>query len=144
MKTVYFKFIKMSNLRGLLLLGILAFPSFINATSYTWIGGVSTDWGNASNWSPSSGTPDLGDDVTIQTGTFNPSLVEISGLNNFTINSGSLNLSGFTLLVSGSANFVGGSINNGALSCSGTVIFSGTTFNANVSTNSASVSFNGS
>ncbi|MFN5317533.1 MAG: hypothetical protein ACK5CY_01700, partial [Bacteroidia bacterium] len=144
MKTLYFKLIKMSTLRGLFLLGILALPGFLNATSYTWIGGVSTDWGDAANWSPSSGTPNIGDDVTIQSGTFNPTFVEISGLNNFTINSGSLNLGGFTMTIEGSANFVGGSINNGALSCSGTVIFSGTTFNVNVNTNSASVSFNGS
>lgn len=115
-----------------------------NATSYTWIGGVSTEWGNPANWSPATGTPDIGDDVTIQSGTFNPLFDEVTGINNFTINSGSLNLSGFTLAVAGSCNFNGGSITNGSLNCTGTVIFAGTTFDVSITVNSASVSFNGS
>ena len=122
----------------------LLLPAFADATSYTWTGAVSSAWGNASNWSPSTGTPDVGDDVTIQTGSNNPTFEEITGLNNFTINSGTLNLNGFTLTISGSSNFNGGAVNNGAVSCSGTVLFAGTTFSVNVNTSSASVSFNGS
>lgn len=124
------------------LMSLLPFAS--KAVSYTWIGGVSTEWGNASNWSPSTGTPDFGDDVTIQSGTFSPVFEEIAGLNNFTINSGSLNLAGFTLSISGSSNFNGGNISNGTLSCSGTTIFSGSSISATVSVSSTSISFNGS
>lgn len=134
-KTTYFRIL-------VLLMAFLPLAS--KAVSYTWIGGVSSEWGNSANWSPSSGFPDFGDDVTIQTGAFNPVFEEISGLNNFTINSGSLNLDGFTLVISGASNFNGGSISNGTLSCSGTTIFAGTSISATVSANSASVSFNGS
>ncbi len=119
-------------------------PLASKAVSYTWAGSVSTEWGNASNWSPSTGTPDFGDDVTIQSGTFSPVFEEIAGLNNFTINSGSLNLAGFTLIISGSSNFNGGNISNGALNCSGTTIFSGSSISATVSVSSSSISFNGS
>ena len=134
-KTTYFRIL-------VLLMAFLPLAS--KAVSYTWIGGVSSEWGNAANWSPSSGFPDFGDDVTIQSGAFNPVFEEISGLNNFTINSGTLNLAGFTLVISGASNFNGGSISNGTLSCTGTTIFAGTSISATVSANSASVSFNGS
>jgi hypothetical protein len=144
MKTLYKQINSQTLMLRILFAAALLIPSLADATSYTWTGAVSSAWGNASNWSPSTGTPDFGDDVTIQTGTNAPTFEEIAGLNNFTINSGSLNLNGFTLTISGSANFNGGSINNGAISCSGTVLFAGTTFSVNVTTNSASVSFNGS
>ncbi len=134
-KTTYFRIL-------ILLMAFLPLAS--KAVSYTWIGGVSNEWGNSANWSPSSGFPDFGDDVTIQSGAFSPVFEEISGLNNFTINSGSLNLSGFTLIISGASNFNGGSISNGALNCSGTTIFAGTSVNATVTATSTSVSFNGS
>jgi hypothetical protein len=123
---------------------LISFPLISSATSYTWIGGVSNEWGNPANWSPSSGTPDIGDDVTIQTGSFSPLYEEISGLNNFTINSGTLNLAGFTMPISGAANFNGGIISNGGVHCTGAVIFGGTVFNAAITGSSSSISFNGS
>ena len=144
MKTFYKQIKSQTMVLRILFAAAMLLPAFADAASYTWTGAVSSAWGNASNWSPSTGTPDVGDDVTIVSGSNNPIFTEVAGLNNFTINSGTLNLNGFTLTVSGSANFNGGSINNGAVSCSGTVIFAGTTFSVNVATNSASVSFNGS
>ena len=134
-KTTYFRIL-------ILLMAFLPLAS--KAVSYTWIGGVSSEWGNSANWSPSTGFPDFGDDVTIQSGAFNPVYEEISGLNNFTINSGSLNLAGFTLVISGASNFNGGSVSNGTLNCTGTTIFAGTAISATVSATSSSVSFNGS
>ena len=43
----------------------------LNATSYVWNGSVSTQWGDAANWTP-AGIPDIGDDVTISDQTNNP------------------------------------------------------------------------
>jgi hypothetical protein len=53
-KTTYFRIL-------VLLMAFLPLAS--KAVSYTWIGGVSSEWGNSANWSPSSGFPDFGDDV---------------------------------------------------------------------------------
>ena len=97
MKTLYTSgsTAKKTYIRFLIML-ISFLPLVSKAVSYTWVGSVSAEWGNASNWSPSTGTPDFGDDVTIQSGTFSPVFEEIAGLNNFTMNSGSLTLAGFT------------------------------------------------
>lgn len=144
MRAQIFTTFKTIRIQVLMMFIALILPLSSEAVSYTWIGGVSSEWGNPSNWSPSTGTPDIGDDVTIQTGAFNPVFEEVTGINNFTINSGSLDLAGFTLLISGSSNFNGGSVFNGGLSCTGAVIFAGTSFSANVTVSSNSISFNGS
>ncbi len=126
--------------------GMLALLPTAGATSYTWTGAVSNEWGNPLNWSPSTGFPDLGDDVTINSASNNPLYEEISGLNDFTINSGSLDLSGFTILISGTASFNGGTISNGGVNCSGTTTtLAGTVFASGVglTINSANVYFNG-
>ena len=104
MKTLYKQIKSQTMVLRILFAAAMLLPAFADAASYTWTGAVSSAWGNASNWSPSTGTPDVGDDVTIQTGSNNPTFEEIAGLNNFTINSGTLNLNGFTLTISGSSN----------------------------------------
>jgi hypothetical protein len=113
-----------------------------NAASYVWNGSVSTEWGNPLNWTP-NGMPDLGDDVVISNQTNNPIFEEISGLNNFTMTSGTLDLSYFTMVVTGTATFNGGSISNGNISMTGPAIFSGTTLSAGITINSSSFQFNG-
>lgn len=125
---------------------ILLISPALHATQYTWTGSVSSEWGNPLNWSPSTGYPDVGDDVIIVSGTNNPLFDEIFGLNNFTINSGSLDLSSFTILINGISTFNGGTISNGNVNCSGTTTtFSGTTFSTGVSVtvNSTNVYLNG-
>jgi hypothetical protein len=115
-------------------------------TTYTWNGGVSDEWGNPSNWTP-NGIPDFGDDAIVVSAPNNPVMDEISGLENFTISSGSLDLNGFTLVIYDVANFNGGSISNGNInihSTAGDATFAGTTFHVGLSINSDNVLFNGS
>jgi hypothetical protein len=122
---------------------VALFSEPVKATSYVWNGSVSTEWGNAANWTP-AGIPDLGDDVTISNQTNNPVYEEISGLNNFTMTSGSLDLDAFTLVVYGSASLNGGTISNGGLHFLGSVVFAGTTISAGVTGTTSSAQFNGS
>lgn len=127
---------------GLMIMFALS-TTCLKATSYVWNGSISTSWGETNNWTP-AGIPDLGDDVTISNQTNNPVLEEISGLNNFTMTSGTLNLDGFTLVLYGEASFDGGSISNGNLSIQGTANFSGTTINVGITGTATSLQFNGS
>lgn len=55
-------------------------------TANTWTGGTNTVWTNASNWS--AGVPDLNSDVTIGTGTFQPTIASTVNIKSLTINSG--------------------------------------------------------
>jgi len=126
--------------------GILLFSFPATSAQYTWTGAVSTEWSNPANWSPSTGYPDYGDDVIINTGSNIPVYEEISGFNDFTINSGSIDLDGFTIVIGGTATFNGGTITNGAVNCSGsTSTFAGTVFASGVSltVNSTNVYLNG-
>ena len=140
MKCVYETSKCKSKLAAIVLLFMVAFSSTVNATSYTWNGSVSSSWGEPNNWTP-SGIPDLGDDVSISASVNNPVFEEISGLNNFTLNSGSLDMSLFTLVVYGTASFNGGTVNNGNINCQGAVVFAGTTFNVGVTVASSDISF---
>ncbi|MEX1188941.1 MAG: T9SS type A sorting domain-containing protein [Bacteroidia bacterium] len=132
---------KLLKLCLMLFLGV--FSTTLNATSYVWNGSVSTSWGEPNNWTP-SGIPDLGDDVTISNQTNNPLLEEISGLDNFTMTSGTLDLDAFTLVIYGIANFDGGSINNGNMNIQGSAIFAGTTLNIGIQGTASAFQFNGS
>lgn len=124
-------------------IAILLASAPLMATSYVWNGSVSTEWGNASNWTP-NGIPDLGDDVSISNQSNNPVFEEISGLDNFTMTSGSLDLDGFTLVVYGDASFDGGTITNGNIHLLGTAIFAGTTIDIGITGTATSLQFNGS
>jgi hypothetical protein len=144
MKLLYI-FLKAKSLRLALLAFCFTLSASLNATSYVWNGSVSTQWGDAANWTP-AGIPDIGDDVTINSQTNNPVFEEVSGLNNFTLNSGSLNLSAFTIVLYGTANFNGGTISNGNISfVSGSdANFNGTAISCGVSGALRDVYFNGS
>lgn len=144
MKLLY-PFKKAKSLRLALLAFCFTLTASLNATSYIWNGSVSTQWGDAANWTP-SGVPDIGDDVTISNQTNNPVFEEISGLNNFTLNSGTLNLSAFTIVLYGTATFNGGTISNGNISfVSGSnANFNGTAISCGVSGTLSDVYFNGS
>lgn len=128
----------------ILLVGLMVSTNSIKAIEYTWNGSISSEWGNPNNWSP-SGIPDFGDDVIVVSGSNDILFEEISALNNFTINSGVLDLSMFTIVINGQAQFNGGQITNGAVNFNGSsVIFAGTIFDCNVTAISPSVSINGS
>ncbi|MFA6470970.1 MAG: G8 domain-containing protein [Candidatus Latescibacterota bacterium] len=101
--------------------GILNVATTIN--SYTWIGGTSTAWDVASNWSPTQ-VPTSSDDAVISSGTYQPTISLAAVCNNITINSGTtLTISGSnTLTVSSNWTNNGGTFSAGT----GTVTFNGT------------------
>ena len=88
-------------------------------TSYSWNGSTSTDWNTATNWTP-NGVPCEKDNVTIDVdgnnAPNNPSLPP-SGVSvgDFTIISGTLDLSEETLTITGVVSVNGGLIDNGTL-----------------------------
>lgn len=114
------------------------------AASYTWTGTTSTAWGINTNWSP-SGIPGAGDNVTIVSATNAPLYDGVAGVTNLTMTSGTLDLNGYTLSMTGTGAFNGGTITNGKINSSGgTTTFAGTTFNCKVRTVSANFYLNGS
>ncbi len=117
----------------LLILFVLSFANQVNATSYTWTGTTSSDWGTTTNWSP-NGTPMSGDDVEIVSGTNNPLYDGSSGVTNFTMTSGTLDLNGYALQISGVGSFDGGTITNGTVEANSatTFIFEGTLMDCKV------------
>ena len=131
---------------ALLLLVLVVLPAMSKAVSYTWTGASSTSWSVNGNWSPSTGYPDIGDDATITSAGFSPVFEEIIGIVNFTMTSGTLNLSGFDLQISGTGTFNGGTITNGGavgVICLGNSSFAGTTFSTKVAVSGTSTAFNG-
>jgi hypothetical protein len=130
----------MKTLSKLLLTVLFSLYSVILfATSYTWNGGTSTAWGTGTNWTP-NGVPGSGDNVTIVTTSNQPVYDGVAGVTNLTMTSGTLNLSGYQLNITGTATFNGGTINNGRVNATGgTSTFSGTTFGAVVWVNSGSI-----
>lgn len=126
------------------LLFIFVFTSQTFATSYTWNGGTSSDWGTSTNWTP-NGVPGASDDVVIVSAGSSPVYDGVAGATNFTITSGTLDLNGYTISITGTAAFNSGIINNGTVDCSGSSsTFAGTTFGAKVTVVSASILLNGS
>ncbi|MBC8252495.1 MAG: hypothetical protein H8E35_00525 [Ardenticatenia bacterium] len=107
-------------------LGMLSAPKPALATDYTWTGATSTDWGTASNWSPSV-VPGSGDTATIPDVSSGSSRyptitasVTIAGL---TINSGA----SLTIGSGDSLTLTGNFTNNGNFTATGqTVTFTGT------------------
>src|ERR1700754_1179586 len=81
--------------------------------SYTWNGSLSTDWNTPGNWTP-SGVSTAIDNVTIVTGGNTCLLNASTGIANFKLTSGILDLGGFTLTVNGStATYTAGTVQNG-------------------------------
>ena len=87
--------------------GAIVFWPFA-AGSFTWTGAVSSDWGVAGNWSPSTRVPSVSDNVTLVPNTNQPVLSTSVGVNNLTSTTGSiLDLNGFVLAASGSVDLAG-------------------------------------
>jgi len=107
-------------------LAVLSAPKPVMAADYTWTGTTSTDWGTASNWSPSV-VPGSGDTATIPdvSGGSNryPTITTSVTIAGLTINSGA----SLTIGSGGSLTLTGNFTNNGNFSAgTGTVAFNGT------------------
>ena len=102
------------------------------AATWTWVGGTSSAWATKTNWSTSSGAarPQAGDDVIINSGTFQPVLAAAYTITNLTINSGTLDTRTNNLTVSNRVTLNGGSFINGQASSTGRVITSNLVLNA--------------
>lgn len=136
-----------SNSLKSLLLTILFTISVINLSSqvtYTWNGTVSSEWNNGSNWTP-LGPPSNSDHVVINTTANDPVLSNDVSLEDFSINSGALNLAGFTITSEGRHSFSGGNILNGIFQSNtgDLTIFSATTFDVNIDITSERIVLNG-
>ncbi|MCG3165591.1 MAG: hypothetical protein POELPBGB_01359 [Bacteroidia bacterium] len=130
----------------LLTLFCVCYSFFTFGTSYTWTGTTSTAWGTNTNWSP-NGIPGASDNVTIVSASNNPTYNGVAGVTNITMTSGTLNLGGYTMNVSGTGTFNGGTVTNGKLniSSSNTLTFAGTTMSCKViATISGHILLNGS
>ena len=103
------------------------------ATTYSWTGATDTDWSTSTNWNP-YGVPIVGDILSISNQTNNPVLAANTTIQTLTMTSGTLDCNGYTLTISATASFNGGTINNGTITCYGTstLTFAGTTFGAAV------------
>ncbi|MEA3244570.1 MAG: hypothetical protein U9Q74_00290 [Gemmatimonadota bacterium] len=79
-----------------------------SGTARVWNGTTSTDWGTASNWTP-SGVPGAADPITVAAGTPNAPLISVpSTIASLTIASGAQVTNNSTLTVSGSLTSGGG------------------------------------
>lgn len=114
------------------------------ATSYTWNGITSSDWGTSTNWTP-NGVPGASDNVTIVSAGNSPVYDGVAGITDFTISGGTLDLNGYTLDITGQGYFSGGTIGNGTVNAIGaTNYFLGTVFNSKVTVVSAAPYLSGS
>lgn len=112
----------------------------------TWDGSSSSAFNTGANWSGNT-MPGSGDDA-VMNNTGNAPLLDMSrSVTNFTINSGTFDLGGNTLTITGNATFTAGTITNGTIliNGTGTTTFTGTTFNANVTltVTASNIYFNG-
>jgi hypothetical protein len=81
-------------------------------TSYVWDGSSSSAWTTAANWTP-SGVPTSSDHVTITSAGTAPVLAANATVTNFSITSGTLDLGGYELTVSGTMSVTAGTLQNG-------------------------------
>lgn len=96
-----------------LLAACLALPIISHAQS-TWTGAISTDYGNAGNWSP-SGVPSVGTNVIINTNTPNGTIIPSGNWDRRGAGTTTISNSGSVTLNLGSARF----LNNGTFNVSG-------------------------
>lgn len=95
---------------------------FLTSNQVTWVGGTSTDWNTASNWSVNR-VPDNTDyEIVIPAGTtYMPMITSgIQTANNLTI------LTGVTVTVNGSLQVAGTLSNNGVIAGTGNTVLNGT------------------
>ncbi len=117
------------NLYGYSIFELEVYGSPIKPT-YTWNGSAGSNWNSASNWTP-NGVPAASDPVVIVAAGTPPQLQGPATITNLTMRSGTLNLNGHQLSVTGNVLFEAGTVMNGNLNvqCS-EVRFRGTTFEA--------------
>ncbi len=133
------------NFTLMLLLGFFQININLFAVNYTWDAGAgNSNWSAAANWSPNA-VPSFTDNITIVSAAFQPLMNGNTTVGDLTINSGSLDLSTYTITINGIALFNGGTINNGLVKAAGIkTTFAGTIFDAEVTAVSTSLFLNGS
>jgi len=106
--------------KSFLFVGIFVFMQSVQSQiSYTWNGVISTAWNVPGNWTP-NGIPGAADNITIVAGGNTCLLNAAASITNITINSGILDLGGFTLTTGGAtALFSAGLVQNGTMTVSG-------------------------
>ncbi len=129
---------------ALTFLFLVSVLSISSQVTYTWNGTVSSEWNNGSNWTP-VGPPLNTDHVIIVASPNDPGLSNDVTIEDFTINSGVLNLAGFTITSEGNHSFFGGNILNGTFQSNTGVLttFSSTTFDVNIDITSERIVVNG-
>ena len=103
----------MKNLLPPLMLIICTLGAF-GQTTYTWTGLVSSSWTYTKNWS-SYGDPGSSDYIIIQTGTNDLKLTSDKTVDRYKINSGIMDLNGFTLTVNDKLEILGGTTTSGEI-----------------------------
>lgn len=104
-------------LRLTLLFILLSATVSMAQTTYTWDGSSSSDWNDSDNWTP-LGVPSLGDGVVVNSTSNDPLYDGTDDLGSLIINSGTFDLNGLTLVVTGNVSLNGGTLTNGTLSVS--------------------------
>ncbi|MEP7264967.1 MAG: hypothetical protein ABI772_10740 [Bacteroidota bacterium] len=86
----------------------------VAGVTYLWKGNTSSEWNTASNWSP-NGIPGPADNVTINNGTGAnfPKIGSSITFNQLAMSSGTLDLNGFTLTISGTISLSSCTVSNG-------------------------------
>ncbi|MCF8275576.1 MAG: T9SS type A sorting domain-containing protein [Flavobacteriales bacterium] len=103
----------MKNLLLLLSFAILSTP-LVAQTSYTWNGTTNTAWGTSTNWTP-NGVPSSSDYIVIQSASHNLKLTSDKTIERYRINSGTMNLDGYTLTVNDQLLMYGGTTTSGKI-----------------------------
>ena len=83
-------------------------------TTYTWNGATSSAWGTTTNWTP-NGTPGSSDYIIIVSGTNDLKLTTNKTIDRYRINSGVMDLDGYTLTVNDQLLMYGGTTTAGKI-----------------------------
>ncbi len=115
-------------------------------TSYVWNGSVGNAWGVPQNWTP-NGVPTAVDQVTMVAAPNGAVLSANASLASLTLTSGTFDLGGNSLTVTGAGNYSGGSLMNGTLVLNAPAaahVFSGALVGAALTGTASSIVFAGS
>lgn len=94
------------------LIVIFGITSSALAQTYTWTGNTDSDWGTSTNWSP-NGVPDSVSTVIIGVSSGGPVLASDSKVGVFHLDSGTMDLAGYTLNIHKSIKIYGGDVTAG-------------------------------
>lgn len=111
----YTSTMRLNFFKAFALLFTLSSITFINAATWTWVGGTSTSWDLKANWSTVSGAsrPQNGDDVIINAGAVNqPRLVNNRTVRTLTLNGGTFDTRTHNLTINNTLYLNGGDITN--------------------------------